>query len=62
MGAGGSGGRGLKWVISSDKIELLRKRSGVLFDTDAVDVHSKLQNCPHTLTECIMFVVECKFL
>lgn len=40
MGAGGRRGRGLKWVIISDKIELLRKRSGVLFDTDAVDVHS----------------------
>lgn len=53
MGAGGSVGRGLKWVISSDKIELLRKRSGVLFDTDAVDVRSKLQNDPLTLTECM---------
>lgn len=52
------GGGGLKWVISSDKIELFRRRSGVLFDTDAVDVHSKLQNYPVTLTESIIDVGE----
>lgn len=58
MGAGSSGERGLKWVISSYKIELLRKRSGVLFDTDAVDVHSQLQNYPLTLTESIIDVFD----